>query len=194
MKAIISFVLSLLCLIFLCGALPVNGEDEIYSGIVRLHILADSDEADAQNLKIGLRDALLQEYGDTMKSMTDAEEAIRFLEDEKDSLKAFSDAYLQSRGSDKTTEISVGREYFSERNYGEMTLPAGYYSSLTVKIGEGKGQNWWCVLYPSLCTQAAIGGTVEETGLTPAQNDLVTKGKYSVKFRSLELLSGLFGK
>ena len=97
---------------------------------------------------------------------------------------------LAERGCAAPVSVSLSEEDYPTRDYGDFSLPAGRYLSLRVVIGEGKGKNWWCVLFPPLCTAASVDGV--PLGLSDAEYRLVTEGKKSVRFKTLELFSRYF--
>lgn len=196
MKTIASAFLSLILILFLILALPISGEEEVYDSIVRLHVLPKSDSAVDQNLKILVRDALLAEYGEALGELQSKEEAEEYLEASRPEIEAFVNNFLKEKGEDACAVVSLKEEFFETRTYGEVTLPSGHYTSLTVTIGEGEGQNWWCVLYPALCTEAAMGEcvSVAEEQLSESEYRLVTDSGYLLKFRTLEILESVFGK
>ena len=110
---------------------------------------------------------------------------------------------LFALGADYGARISVGKEEFPERNYGGEVYPAGEYTALIVELGEGEGENWWCVLFPSLCLSAVKGDDSVEAGLTadqigvitaPADSAPATAPTYRLRFRFLELIEEIFDK
>lgn len=195
MKTFYTALASFVLIFFLILALPISGEEQIYDSIVRLHVLPSGDSAEEQSLKIAVRDALLTHYGETLSSFESKEEAEEYLKENVDEIEAFVSAFLKENGSSSTVTVTVSEESFERRSYGELTLPAGTYTSLTVKLDGGEGQNWWCVLYPALCTEAAMGDrlSVAEEALGTSEYRLVTDSGYLVKFRTLEILEEIFG-
>ena len=176
---------------FLVAACPVSGEESIYRDVIRLHVLAASDSTEDQNDKIAVRDAILSEYGDLFRGFTDRNEAENALTAElRQEIAATAKRCLTERGSEAPVTVTLSEEDYPTRDYGSFSLPAGRYLSLRVVIGEGEGQNWWCVLCPPLCTAAAVEGV--PLGLSDAEYRLLTDGKASVRFKTLELLSNWF--
>lgn len=194
MKSIFTFVLTALLTVCICAALPLSGEEEIYTGVVRLHVEAASDSAKDQNLKILVRDAVLSAYGEEMMGVKDVKEASALLQGKLPEMEETVRACLREAGEEGEVKLSFGEEYYETRRYGDITLPAGRYTSLRITLGKGEGQNWWCVLYPALCTEAALGKTVpKEEVFSEAEYRLVKGGEYALKFRTLEILESLFG-
>ncbi len=194
MKTLISSIAITVLIAFVLLALPVSGEEMIYEDVVRLHVLPSGDDADAQNVKILVRDAILTEYGTLLSGTADADEAKTLLEERLPEIETFVASFLSERGVDTSVSVTLGEEEFETRAYGDITLPRGSYTALTVTLGGGEGQNWWCVLYPALCTEAALGGTVTLEGgeLSASEERLVTRSGYMLRFRTLEILEDIF--
>ena len=185
--------LALLLSALLLAALPVSGEEGVYSDVVRLHILAESDDEGDQADKLAVRDAILTEYRAFFDGFSDKGEAAAALTEEKlNEIRETAKGTLLSRGKTADVSVTYSREIYPTRTYGDYTLPAGEYDSLRVVIGAGEGKNWWCVLFPPLCTAASCEGV--PLGLSDSEYRLLTEGKMSVRFKSLELLSLLFSK
>ncbi len=195
MKTLLSCIVSLFLAVLVCAAMPTEGEERIYADVLRLRVVAASDTAEDQNLKIAVRDKLLSTYAETLASFTGTEEAEAFLLGELPVLQKTVEDFLKEEGLSRTVAVAVGEEFFETRSYEDVTLPRGTYTSLTVTLGEGKGQNWWCVLYPALCTEGAFGEKINaEEVFDESQYKFLTKSGYALKFRTLEILGGLFGK
>ena len=177
----------------LLAVCPVAGEEAIYSDVIRLHVLAASDSDEDQADKIAVRDAILSGYGELFGSFTDragAEAAITHAL--RDAIRATAEATLAGRGRPNTVTVTFSEEDYPTRDYGGFSLPAGRYLSLRVVIGTGEGKNWWCVLFPPLCAAASVDGV--PLGLSDAEYRLVTEGRKSVRFKTLELVSRWFDR
>lgn len=195
MKVICSFCISFLVLLVLMSFLPVNGEEEIYSNMVRLHVIANSDSEEDQALKLKVRDAVLKQAEDI--SADNMEEACNAIENSKEMLTKAAEKVIMEEGYSYGVEIELGEEKYPERNYEDFTLPAGKYTSLRVKIGEAQGKNWWCVLFPPLCTKSAEEReeAFVATGFTGEQYEAITKPEkksYKIKFKLLEIIMDIF--
>ena len=195
-KAVI-YIVILLVSVLVLSALPVSGEADIYQDVIRLHILADSDSAEAQSMKIKVRDAILTTYGEALKTKTSREEAEAALRPLLGEIEKTAEAVLSEEGCTDSVEVTLIEEFYETRVYRSFRMPAGNYLSLSVKIGEAKGQNFFCVLFPALCTDAALAAPEAgdiPVGLTPAEYELITGGSesYRVKFKFLEVISTLF--
>ncbi len=195
MKIFTSLALSLVLITGILVFVPTPEEASIYHDVFRLHVLASSDSAVDQADKIAVRDAILREYEDILTCSSNAQETSESLED---NLSAIRTLALDTIDYKANVRASIENAYFDARAYGDITLPAGYYDSLRIEIGEAKGQNWWCVLYPPMCTEAALGDVViakEETGLSEQQYAILRGDdtRFAVRFRLLEVLETTFG-
>lgn len=126
-------------------------------GLVRLHVVADSDSAEAQGLKLLVRDAVLECAKGLLSECESADAAYVTLEENLGALESAARACAAANGFDGEVCAQTGVFEFPEREYGGVTVPAGEYRALRVTIGSGEGQNWWCVLYPTLCVFAEGG-------------------------------------
>ena len=191
MKNVLTAAVSAVLALFVLIAIPMSGEEAVYESTLRLHVLAASDSTEDQTIKLLVRDAVLSEHGDAFLSLNSKAEAEAYLKDAQHAIEKTVEATLVENGVDPSFSVCVLEEYFDTRTYGDVTLPAGKYTALKITLGEGKGQNFWCMLYPALCVTPALG---EETTAKAAYSDatytLVTNG-YAVRFRTLELLSSL---
>lgn len=197
MKFFSSFIICITVFLALWGFIPTAEECEIYNSTVRLHILAASDSDEDQRVKLLVRDAVVEHI-----SAYDAktkEEALVLISADKDKICQIAEDVLTQNGMAQPVSMEIGKEQYPIRYYEDFSLPAGEYTSVKIIIGEGKGQNWWCVLFPPMCTSYAIKGEGEDyinVGLSKDQYDLITgaDGEYKVKFKLLEIASQAFGK
>ena len=197
MNEIIKWAITLLIVTMVIGAMPTDAEGEIYEDTLRLHILANSDQSEDQKLKLEIRDRILLKYGKMLKggeSITEAKESVEQLLPE---IEGDARVWIGELGYNYDVKASLSVEWYETREYEDFTLPAGYYSSLRIIIGEGKGQNWWCVMYPPLCMEMASESAPRDDGVIDYSKEeirLITSGKYQVKFKILEELSRAFEK
>lgn len=193
-KSVLPGALSALLLLLFALVLavcPAAGEEEVYRDVIRLHILAASDDAADQADKLAVRDAILSTYGDFFRAFADRAEAEAALDPAlRDAIRDTAEETLAARGRLAPVAVTLSEEDYPTRDYGSLSLPAGRYLSLRVVIGAGEGKNWWCVLFPPLCAAASVEGV--PLGLSDAEYRLVTEGKKSVRFKTLELLSRWF--
>lgn len=191
MKTAFACMLTLFISALLLAALPIRGEEEIYRDVIRLHVLAASDSEDDQRKKLLVRDAVLMQYGDLLATAESREEAEEMLDEEMlGQIRETAEGVLDG----ESVTVCFSLEDYPTRTYGDFSLPGGKYLSLRILIGEGKGKNWWCVLYPPLCTAGAVKDM--DYALSDAEYDLIlgsTKG-YRIRFKALEVLSALFDR
>lgn len=197
MKKIPFYAFTILMATMIIAALPTDAEAQIYEDTIRLHILANSDSEKDQALKIAVRDALLTEYGELLRSAGSFEAAELLGKELLPEIEEKARQILESRGCSLDVRATITTEWYETREYGDFALPAGYYTSLRVIIGEGRGQNWWCVMYPPLCTELASEQAPADDGIidyTREEISLIKSGKYNIKFKILEEVSRLFAK
>lgn len=196
----------LLVILMVLSFLPVHGEEKIYDTVVRLHVLANSDSAEDQALKLKVRDAVLEVTAPLLADCKSREQAVAALEGCMEEIRMAAEDVIAAEGREDLTgsvQICLGEEDYPRRTYEDCTLPAGQYVSLRVCIGAAAGQNWWCVLFPPLCLSAATAGSTGSSedafvavGLSKDQYGIITeteKTKYKVRFKILELWQSWFG-
>lgn len=182
-----SLLFGLLCAIFLSFANFDAACSEIKENVLRLHIVANSDSETDQNLKFKVRDAILSESDDLFEKESDLEVAIEKAESNLPKLKSIAQKTIKKEGFDYDCEVKIGTAYFNTRVYDDFTLPAGEYRSLIINIGESKGKNWWCVIFPQVCIPAAtksdLSDSVSANGVEIAKNSQ----KYIMRFKTVEI-------
>lgn len=180
-----------LCLITVtvCDLLLPGKERKVYDNVIRLHILANSDSAYDQSVKLKVRDAILA--ADVFDGAEDvaAAEAVTAAAMEK--ALAVANETLAAQGVSYRASLAYGEESYPTRQYGDLSLPAGRYKSLRILLGDGEGQNWWCVLFPPLCINSAKGKDIGDIGINKNEKEVFKSGKSRYKFR-FKLLEWLF--
>ena len=134
--------------------------------------MANSDSEEDQSLKIKVRDELLKYMNSISSNCTTKEEAISVAESHKEEFQKIAENTIKENGYDYSVKINIGNFYFPTKNYGDISLPAGFYDALRVEIGEAKGQNWWCVMFPSLCFIDVSSGIVDDEAKEELENNL----------------------
>lgn len=119
--------------------------------VIRFHIRANSDKKEDQELKLKIRDKILQTMGDKFEGTQSLEESREVILDNIEELKSIAERVIEDEGMNYNVNISLGQDSFPIRRYGQLVFPQGQYETLMMEIGEGKGQNWWCVMFPPLC-------------------------------------------
>lgn len=161
--------------------------------VLRLHILANSDTNEDQELKLLVRDEITKECKELFAGADSLEEAEKITLDNLEKLEKTAAAVIKEQGKDYSVSVRLCEEYFNTRYYGSVTMPAGKYTSLQVEIGKADGENWWCVLYPSLCVGTSTDYKSFEEDLTPSECSVVSSGnKYEFKFKIVEAVTSFF--
>ncbi len=192
-KRLMGAAFAVIALAMVLSFLPIHGESELYSSVLRLHVIANSDSDADQELKLKVRDAVLSKSEEILRGATSREEAAQRISDACESLRACALAAVREAGYEYGVSIELGVEEYPTRNYESCCFPAGKYLSLRIKLGNAEGKNWWCVLFPPLCLSAAgdsAGGFIE-AGLSGEQYNIITETsspKYKVRFKLLEAL------
>ncbi len=162
--------------------------EEIRSDVLRLHVIANSDSSVDQNLKLRLRDYILEEGEDIFDGSVNVENAVKKIEPKLAELKNSAETFVKNAGFDYDVKITLSNEYFTTRTYESVTLPAGKYLALRVVIGSGEGHNWWCVMFPPMCVPAADKKDEIENVFTDKEIKLVeSKPKYEPRFKVVEI-------
>ena len=149
-----------------------NISTDIANSVFRLHVIANSDSQKDQNLKYIVRDNLLKYMNELCVNCKSKEEAINLVNENKNQFKTIALDTIREQGYNYDVNINVGNFEFPTKYYGDISLPAGYYDALRVEIGEAKGQNWWCVMFPPLCFVDISSGVVPEESKELLENNL----------------------
>ena len=139
-----------------------NMSTDIANNVLRLHVLANSDTEEDQNLKYKVRDNLLSYMNEICISCSTKQEAIVLVEKNKDIFKHIALDTIKNEGYSYDVNINIGNFEFPTKDYGDISLPSGFYDALRVEIGEAKGRNWWCVMFPPLCFVDVSSGVVPD--------------------------------
>lgn len=176
-----------------------NISTDIANSVFRLHVIANSDSKEDQDLKYKVRDSLLKYMNEICKNCTSKEEAISIVEKNKENFKQIALTTINNEGYSYDVNINIGNFEFPTKNYGDISLPAGFYDALRVEIGAAKGQNWWCVMFPPLCFVDISSGVVPdeskeimEENLTEEEFALISEqsnNEIQFKFKLLEFFN-----
>lgn len=180
-----------LCVSLSAGIWAEAKEADISSSLIRLHVIAVSDDAEEQAIKLRVRDEVLECISPELENARDVSDAEVIVKANLEKIRTAAEKASEGR----KVKVTLGEEYYPTRNYEKFSLPAGKYTSLRVILGEGEGHNWWCVVFPPLCISAAE----QEAALDAMGEDekaLLTEadGGYVIKFRILELWGQLAEK
>ena len=166
--SILLFIYTSICAI----SYAENVSTDIANSVFRLHVIANSDSSEDQKLKYIVRDNLLKYMNVICKDCSSKEEAINIVKENKNSFKQIAINTIKEYGYSYDVNINIGNFEFPTKSYGDISLPAGYYDALKVEIGEAKGQNWWCVMFPPLCFIDISSGVVPEESKEIMHNNL----------------------
>lgn len=219
-KCVIALILVLFMGLLLVYTYAGDGCRNDHEGILRLHVIANSNKAGDQALKLKVRDAVI-EYMADQKDLKTVDETREYLKENKKRLQRIAEGVIAAQGYDYPTAVELGVRYIPQKTYGDITFPAGNYEALNITIGSGQGENWWCVLFPPLClldegtapisgddadsdpAKAAADGSSSYGGSgqssvqdsvsagSSVQSDALTKKqKLKLRWKTLELLEG----
>jgi len=187
---IIEIALMLGAAVFLItGALALRTQDELSDKVVRLHVLANSDSEEDQALKLRVRDRILERTTVLLEQSADRREAEGLLRGDLLELERIAAEEIAAAGYSYGVTAEVTDTAFPTKEYDGFSLPAGEYLALRIVIGEGSGQNWWCVVFPPLCTTAAsdVSTAVLAAGFSEDEVRMVTEQDgYVLKFKAVE--------
>ena len=219
-KCVIALILVLFMGLLLVYTYAGDGCRNDHEGILRLHVIANSNKAGDQALKLKVRDAVI-EYMADQKDLKTVDETREYLKENKKRLQRIAEGVIAAQGYDYPAAVELGVRYIPQKTYGDITFPAGNYEALNITIGSGQGENWWCVLFPPLClleegtapisgdyadsdpAKAAADGSSSSGGSgqssvqgsvsagSSVQSDALTKEqKLKLRWKTLELLKG----
>lgn len=172
------------------GVLALRTQDELADKVVRLHVLANSDSEEDQALKLKVRDVVLERATAILERSADRREAESRLRGELLELERIAAEEIAAEGYNYPVTVELENTDFPTKEYDGFTLPAGEYLALRVIIGEGQGQNWWCVVFPPLCTAASadVPASALAAGFSEEEVNLITEENqgYVLKFKAVE--------
>lgn len=181
---ILMLIIVLILSFWISGVIGMN--KHISDNVLRLHILAESDNIAHQELKLKVRDRILAEFSPSLAETKNREESIALAKKLLPQIELAANDEIIKQGYAYTATATIEETSFPTKSYGNITLPAGKYQALKIVIGSGKGQNWWCVMYPPLCLIDGATEPARETlkkSLTPEEYELITQSEDSIKIR-----------
>ncbi len=181
------------CVVF--TATVFSDRAALREGVVRLHVVAASDSARDQQIKLQVRDAVLTFLQQELQGVSDAETVREYIQDNLPRIQSAANQALDMLGAAEEAVVSFAREAFSEKEYETFRLPSGVYDSLRITIGSGEGANWWCVIFPSICSSAAafqVKDTAVGAGFSgPLAGAITRENGYELRFFCLDALGKL---
>lgn len=202
MKRFFVLLLLLTLFIFVSALSYVNAvSEDIADSVFRLHVIANSDSEEDQSLKLKVRDELLSYMNTLAKDCTSKEEIVALAREHQEEFKAIAEKVIGDNGFSYPVTIQIGESDFPTKTYGDISLPSGTYDALRVQIGEAKGKNWWCVMFPPLCFVDVSTGIVPDDSkkemqesLNDEEYDLISKtddSEIHFKFKLIEFFQNL---
>lgn len=175
--------------------------NDISESVFRLHVIANSDSEEDQNLKYIVRDNLIKYMNTLTQNMSTKDDAIKIAKEHEQDFRDIAIKTIRENGYDYDVKVEIGNCYFPTKYYGDISFPAGYYDALKVEIGESAGQNWWCVMFPPLCFVDMSTGIVPDKSKQTIKEQL-SEEEYAIineknnpninfKFKLIELFSKL---
>lgn len=137
--------------------------DNLYNSVFRLHVIANSDSEEDQNLKYIVRDSLLNYMNEKCKNISSKDDIIQYAKNNLTEIKQTAENTIKENGYNYPVVVEIGNYEFPTKWYGDISFPEGFYDALRVKIGKAAGQNWWCVMFPPLCFVDSTTGIVPDS-------------------------------
>lgn len=186
MKRFIKILISSFVIAVVISMLPFKGAcEDLYKDVFRLHIIPNSNSAMDQSLKLNVRDEILSAVSPLYKNIKTKTQAQNITRNNLKYIEKTAQDIVRKNGFDYSVSVDVKNIYFNTRYYDNFTMPAGMYDALEITIGEGKGSNWWCVMYPSLCVGAATKESMKKD-LSEKEYSVVTSENVEYKFKIVE--------
>ena len=188
------FVCALLTGLVWCGTVIADRE-RLNEELIRLHVVANSDTSEDQELKLLVRDAVITSLRQALADVQETQQAKEYLKENLPKLQELANKTLDAAGSTQRAVVTLCREGFPTRQYDTFSLPAGVYEALRITIGEGEGKNWWCVVFPSFClpkTSQGFTDTAAGAGFPEALSGALSgEEPYQIRFYLLDKLGEL---
>ena len=193
---ILLFIYLLVSTLNYVEATSSNISDEIF----RLHVIANSNSNEDQNLKYKVRDAIIEYVKSISENITSKNDIIQIVTDNNENIKHIAEQVIQNEGYSYSVNINIGNFSFPTKHYGDISLPSGFYDALRIEIGNASGENWWCVMFPPLCFVDITTGIVPDESKNRLQENLETEeyalisedsGVMKFKFKLIEMFENI---
>lgn len=172
-KRLLLLLLLLFIYTFICAFSYVSAvSTDIQNSVFRLHVIANSDSAEDQNLKYIVRDKVLEYINSISGNESSKEDVIKLARKNINEIQKISEDTIIENGYNYSVKLNIGNFAFPTKTYGDISFPAGYYDALKIEIGEAKGRNWWCVMFPPLCFVDVTSGIVPEESKETIKDNL----------------------
>jgi len=180
--------------LFWCGTL-IADRQRLNEELIRLHVIANSDSQEDQQIKLLVRDAVTESLREELQNVSDVKQAMQYMEEKIPAIRAVAEQTLSSLGYQMPVNVSLCREAFDTRVYDTFILPAGVYKALRIVIGEGAGKNWWCVVFPQFCIPVSgeeFENVAAGAGFPQSLNNTLTgESGYELRIGLLAAMGGL---
>lgn len=191
-KWLIAFLYSTIFLLLVFCLYSEKVNQDLSNSMLRLHVVANSDNPADQDLKYKVRDAVISLMNGQMGSIRNRKDAEYYIREHIGELETVANDVIKSNGFSESAKVSIGKFPFATKRYGNMVLPAGFYDALKIEIGEAKGQNWWCVMFPPLCLPAAEENDERDVKIDAILTDsgvrlIESNPKFEVRFKIVEI-------
>lgn len=193
---VLLFIYTFICAFSYVNAVSTNIQDSVF----RLHVIANSDSDEDQNLKYIVRDKVLEYINSISTNESSKEEVIALANKNINEIQMIAENTIRENGYNYSIKLNIGNFAFPTKTYGDISFPAGFYDALKIEIGEAKGQNWWCVMFPPLCFVDVTSGVVPEESkeimkenLSDEEYELVSENSndISFKFKIIEMFQNI---
>lgn len=209
MRKVLNVILLVcICTSILAGCTSIQKPEEdgykyedVKDALIRFHVIANSDSEEDQQLKLKVRDKVIEYLYPYLEKSTSLEESRQIIKENESRVREIAKEVIKNNNYDYKVNTELSHENFPEKSYGEITLPQGNYEAFRVIIGSGQGKNWWCVMFPPLCFIDITKGKVEDDKSKKELDNQIEKEKVSkeekdepvIKFKIVEFFKGLFG-
>ena len=200
-KNLLIIILLLFIYCIICAFSYVNAvSTDIQNSVFRLHVIANSDSNEDQNLKYIVRDKVLEYISSISNSSMTKDEVIALANENINEIQKIAENTIHENGYNYSVKLNIGNFSFPTKKYGDITFPAGFYDALKIEIGEAKGHNWWCVIFPPLCFVDVTSGIVPEESKQTIRDNLSEEeykllsensGNMSFKFKIVEMFQDI---
>ena len=186
----------LLCTLFLFLVLTAYSyvcaiSNDLSNSVFRLHVIANSDSKEDQELKYKVRDSLIEYMRSLTSNINTKDEIIQIAKSHKEDFEAIAKDVIKSNGYEYSVNVEIGNFAFPTKTYGDISFPSGFYDALKVKIGNAEGQNWWCVMFPPLCFVDINSGIVPEESKENLQESL-SEEEYNIISNNSDIINFKF--
>lgn len=190
-KRLLLLLLLLFIYTFICAFSYVSAvSTDIQDSVFRLHVIANSDSAEDQNLKYIVRDKVLEYINSISGNENSKEDVINLAKSNINEIQKIAENTINENGYNYSVKLNIGNFAFPTKTYGDISFPAGFYDALKIEIGEAKGQNWWCVMFPPLCFVDVTNGVVPEESkevikenLSEEEYELLSQNSDDINFK-----------